>query len=97
MNLVLDARPPYSEEQMVAALHFGQFYLNQYGVTSVQDALLKLDGNEAYVGGPTYMTQESGNLFVMETIVWNTDLGMEQISRIIEALRGLTLGSMPNP
>ncbi|GIR82687.1 MAG: hypothetical protein CM15mP84_04350 [Cellvibrionales bacterium] len=56
MNLVLDARPPYSEEQMVAALQFGQFYLNQYGVTSVQDALLKLDGNEAYVGGPTYMT-----------------------------------------
>ena len=88
MNLVLDARPPYSEEQMVAALQFGQFYLNQYGVTSVQDALLKLDGNEAYVGGPTYMTlEESGNLTlkVSGAIVWNTDLGMEQISRIIEA------------
>ena len=88
MNLVLGARPPYSEEQMVAALQFGQFYLNQYGVTSVQDALLKLDGNEAYVGGPTYMTlEESGNLTlkVSGAIVWNTDLGMEQISRIIEA------------
>ena len=88
MNLVLDARPPYSEEQMVAALQFGQFYLNQYGVTSVQDALLKLDGNEAYVGGPTYMAlEESGNLTlkVAGAIVWNTDLGVEQISRILEA------------
>ena len=88
MNLVLDARPPYSEEQMVAALQFGQFYLNQYGVTSVQDALLKLDGNEAYVGGPTYMAlEESGNLTlkVSGAIVWNTDLGMEQISRILGA------------
>ena len=88
MNLVLDARPPYSEEQMVAALQFGQFYLNQYGVTSIQDALLKLDGNEAYVGGPTYMAlEESGNLTlkVAGAIVWNTDLGVEQISRILEA------------
>ncbi len=88
MNLVLDARPTYSEEQMVAALQFGQFYLNQYGVTSVQDALLKLDGNEAYVGGPTYMAlEESGNLTlkVSGAIVWNTDLGMEQISRILVA------------
>jgi len=88
MNLVLDARPPYSEEQMVAALQFGQFYLNQYGVTSIQDALLKLDGNEAYVGGPTYMAlEESGNLTlkVSGAIVWNTDLGVEQISRILEA------------
>ena len=88
MNLVLDARPPYSEEQMVAALQFGQFYLNQYGVTSIQDALLKLDGNEAYVGGPTYMAlEESGNLTlkVSGAIVWNTDLGVEQIPRILEA------------
>ena len=90
MNLVLDVRPPYSEEQMVAALQFGQFYLNQYGVTSIQDALLKLDGNEAYVGGPTYMAlEESGNLTlkVSGAIVWNTDLGVEQISRILEARR----------
>ena len=80
---------------MVAALQFGQFYLNQYGVTSVQDALLKLDGNEAYVGGPTYMTlEESGNLTlkVSGAIVWNTDLGMEQISRIIEARERFKLG-----
>ena len=88
MNLVLDARPPYSEQQMMAALQFGQFYLNQYGVTSVQDALLKLDGNEAYVGGPTYMAlEEAGNLTlkVSGAIVWNTDLGVEQISRILVA------------
>lgn len=88
MNLVLDARPPYSEEQMMAALQFGQFYLNQYGVTSVQDALLKLDGNEAYVGGPTYMAMEEGGnltLKVSGAIVWNTDLGMEQIARILVA------------
>ncbi|HBX26276.1 MAG TPA: amidohydrolase, partial [Gammaproteobacteria bacterium] len=88
MNLVLDTRPPYSEEQMMAALQFGQFYLNQYGVTSVQDALLKLDGNEAYVGGPTYMAlEEGGNLTlkVSGAIVWNTDLGVEQISRILVA------------
>lgn len=88
MNLVLDARPPYSEEQMTAALQFGQFYLNQYGVTSVQDALLKLDGNEAYVGGPTYMALEASDnltLKVSGAIVWNTDLGLEQISRILVA------------
>ena len=48
MNLVLDARPP-TRGAMVAALQFGQFYLNHWGA-SVQDALLKLDGNEAYVG-----------------------------------------------
>ncbi|GIS24711.1 MAG: hypothetical protein CM15mP125_3980 [Gammaproteobacteria bacterium] len=40
------------------------------------------------MGGPTYMTlEESGNLTlkVSGAIVWNTDLGMEQISRIIVA------------
>ena len=57
-------------------------------MTSVQDALLKLDGNEAYVGGPTYIALEkSGNLTlkVSGAIVWNTDLGVEQISRILVA------------
>jgi len=66
----------------------GSFYLNQYGVTSVQDALLKLDGNEAYVGGPTYMALEASDnltLKVSGAIVWNTDLGLEQISRILVA------------
>ena len=52
MNLAFNTRPAYSASQMQAALKFGQHYLNQYGVTTVQDALLKLDGNEAYVGGP---------------------------------------------
>ncbi len=88
MNLVFAARPAYTAERMMAALKFGQHYLNQYGVTSVQDALLKLDGKEAYVGGPTYMAlDESGELTlrVVGAIVWNTELGLEQIDRIVEA------------
>jgi len=88
MNLAFDTRPPYSPSQMQAALKFGQHYLNQYGVTTVQDALLKLDGNEAYVGGPTYAgMDEAGDLTlrVVGALVWNTDLGLEQLSRIIDA------------
>jgi predicted amidohydrolase YtcJ len=88
MNLAFDTRPPYSTSQMQAALKFAQHYLNQYGVTTVQDALLKLDGNEAYVGGPTYAAMDKLNeltLRVVGALVWNTDLGLEQIDRLIEA------------
>ena len=88
MNLVFDKRPDYSKTQMRAALDYGQKYLNQFGVTSVQDALLKLDGKEAYVGGPTYLeADQSGSLTlrVIGALVWNTDLGMEQIERIIKS------------
>ncbi|MDA7696831.1 amidohydrolase [Porticoccaceae bacterium] len=88
MNLVFSTRPAYSADQMQAALQFGQHYLNQYGVTTVQDALLKLDGNEAYVGGPTYMAMDrAGDLTirVVGALVWNTDSGLEQLSRITDA------------
>ena len=88
MNLIFAARPDYTAEQMIAALAFGQRYLNQYGVTTVQDALLKLDGKEAYVGGPTYMTLDRAGkltLRVIGALVWNTELGLEQIDRIIAA------------
>lgn len=88
MNLAFSTRPAYSADQMQAALHFGQHYLNQYGVTTVQDALLKLDGNEAYVGGPTYMAMDrAGDLTirVVGALVWNTDSGLEQLSRITDA------------
>ncbi len=88
MNLLFAARPDYTPEQMSAALKFGQHYLNQYGVTTVQDALLKLDGKEAYVGGPTYKAfDEAGELTlrVVGALVWNTELGLEQIARIVEA------------
>jgi predicted amidohydrolase YtcJ len=88
MNLIFAARPHYTESQMFEALAFGQRYLNQYGVTTVQDALLKLDGKEAYVGGPTYMAfDQSGKLTlrVVGALVWNTQLGLEQIDRIIDA------------
>ena len=84
MNLAFSTRPAYSADQMQAALQFGQHYLNQYGVTTVQDALLKLDGNEAYVGGPTYMAMDqAGDLTirVVGALVWNTDSGLEQLSR----------------
>ena len=88
MNLAFSTRPAYSADQMQAALQFGQHYLNQYGVTTVQDALLKLDGNEAYVGGPTYMAMDqAGDLTirVVGALVWNTDSGLEQLSRITDA------------
>ena len=88
MNLAFSTRPAYSADQMQAALQFGQHYLNQYGVTTLQDALLKLDGNEAYVGGPTYMAMDrAGDLTirVVGALVWNTDSGLEQLSRITDA------------
>ena len=88
MNLIFAARPDYTSEQMIAALAFGQHYLNQYGVTTVQDALLKLDGKEAYVGGPTYMAMDNAGkltLRVIGALVWNTELGLEQIDRIVAA------------
>jgi len=75
MNLIFAARPDYTQEQMSAALRFGQHYLNQYGVTTVQDAL-------------TYMAfDERGELTlrVVGALVWNTELGLEQIDRIVEA------------
>ncbi len=88
MNLAFNTRPAYSPSQMQAALAFGQHYLNQYGVTTVQDALLKLDGNEAYVGGPTYLAMDQAGdltLRVIGALVWNTDIGLEQLSRIVDA------------
>jgi hypothetical protein len=88
MNLIFAARPRYSEQQMERALRFGQHYLNQYGVTTVQDALLKLDGREAYRGGPTYQALDRRGeltLRVIGALVWNTELGMEQLDRIIQA------------
>ncbi|MEE9231083.1 MAG: amidohydrolase [Acidobacteriota bacterium] len=97
MELVLKHMPPIPLEEKQRGLQYALKVLNGYGITSFQDAIVKLEGNDAYVSLDTYRTlDEKGGLTarVVAALFWDDDQGEEQIPRLIEARKKYTHGRL---
>lgn len=86
--LVTGQLPPLTSEQRVDSQRFAQLYFNQYGVTSAQDAIIKLYGQDAFNTASTYQAMDrAGDLTMRITgaLYWNSAAGLEQIDELVAA------------
>ena len=84
-DLVMSAKPPYSDAEIDKALRASQKYLNSLGITTVQDALVETGENSIYSVLPSYRraaAQGTLSLRVVASLYWDPRLGMEQIAAI---------------
>ena len=87
-SLILDVRPPYSDDAIYAGLMNVQKYLNSLGITSVQDALANLQEGGEYSVLPAYRNAaERGELTlrVVASMYWEPTKGMEQVADLVRA------------
>ena len=73
MNLVLDIAPAPTDEALEAGLEYARDHLLSLGVTTVQDAMVKLTPGDAYYGLDAYRAlDERGelNLRVVAALYW---------------------------
>ena len=88
---------PYSEEVIEAGLRYAVKHLNSLGITSAQDAIVKLDGNDAYRSLEAYAKlDESGELTLRSVLalLWEIDKGPEQIPPLVAAREKYTRGNV---
>lgn len=88
---------PYSEETVESGLRYATKHLNGLGITSVQDAIVKLDGNDYYRSLEAYRRlDESGELTLRAVLAlfWDVNEGPEQIPRLAEARDRYTHGNV---
>ena len=84
-DLVMSAKPPYSDAEIDNALRASQKYLNSLGITTVQDALVETGENSIYSVLPSYRRAVAAgdlSLRVIASLYWDPRLGMEQIATI---------------
>jgi predicted amidohydrolase YtcJ len=85
-ELVMYARPAYTQKQVYGALLYVQKYLNSLGITSVQDALIAIDGEEGIYGTiDAYHEADKKNeltIRVTGALYWNPTKGMEQAEKM---------------
>ncbi len=81
MNLVQRVIPPTTIESKIAGLKYSIEMLNSYGITSIQDAIVRENDLK------TYQNLERNNqltLRVVASLWWERDQGVEQIPHLIE-------------
>jgi predicted amidohydrolase YtcJ len=79
---------PYSENEIEQGLRYSIKYLNSLGITSVQDAIVKIESNDPYSSLEVYRrVNESGDLTLRSVLAlfWDVNKGNEQIAGFIEA------------
>jgi len=84
-DLVMSAKPPYSDAEIDKALRASQKYLNSLGITTVQDALVETGENSIYSVLPSYRRAVAAgdlSLRVVASLYWDPRFGMEQIATI---------------
>jgi predicted amidohydrolase YtcJ len=88
MDLINAKLPAPTAEQKEAGLRYTQSYLNKLGITAIQDAYVRLRGNEADRSLETYVTlRDNGdlNLRVVAALYWEPGEGLDQIDAMREA------------
>lgn len=88
---------PYSEATVESGLRYATKHLNSLGITSVQDAAVKLDGNDYYRSLEAYRSlDEAGELTLRAVLAlfWDVNQGPEQIPRLVEARDEYTRGNV---
>jgi len=85
-ELVMHARPAYTQKQVYDALLYVQKYLNSLGITSVQDALIAIggDGGIYDVIDAYHEADKKGELTMRITsaLYWDPTKGMEQAAKM---------------
>jgi predicted amidohydrolase YtcJ len=97
MNLWTAAIPPPSAEILREGIIYAQRFLNSLGITAVQDAIVKLDGRDAYVSLPAYRAladSDELSLRVVASLYWEPSQGMEQIDDLIAARKKYSNGRL---
>ncbi|SVA52149.1 uncharacterized protein METZ01_LOCUS105003 [marine metagenome] len=88
---------PYADEEIESGLRFATHYLNSLGITSIQDAIVKLDSNDPYGSLEAYRKlNESGDLTLRSVLalLWDVSQGPEQIQKFVEARRKYSGGNV---
>ena len=98
MDLLHAVEPPLSQDDMVAGLRYAQSHLNSLGITAVQDAIVKLDGKDAYKGFPAYhQLDDAGelNMHVVAAMYWENERPIDpQVDRFIRARKTHSRGNI---
>ena len=85
-NLVMYAKPDYTEKEVYDALLYVQKYLNSLGITSVQDALIRIGGSGGiYDVIKTYHRAAKENALTLRVngaLYWDPNKGMEQAEKM---------------
>lgn len=82
------SKTPYTDEEIERGLRYSTRYLNSLGITSVQDAIVKVEGNDPYSSLKAYRrVNESGDLTLRSVLAlfWDVNKGREQVAGLIEA------------
>ena len=89
MELIHAVEPALTQDEMVSGLRYAQSHLNSLGITAVQDAIVKLDGKDAYRGFPAYhQLNDTGelNMHVVAAMYWENERPIDpQVSRFVKA------------
>ena len=96
MELVAKHHPPLTDAALADGLRIAARTLNGFGITAIQDAMVKVGGGDSYRGFPAYHALDDAGelpLRVVAAMVWDTALDVDaQVSRFEEARRQHTRG-----
>jgi predicted amidohydrolase YtcJ len=85
-KLIMHAKPKYSLKEVYDSLIYVQDYLNGLGITSVQDALIRIAGKGGlYDVIETYHNADKNNELTMRVtgaLYWDPNKGMEQVEKM---------------
>ncbi|MEZ5892250.1 MAG: amidohydrolase [Parvularculaceae bacterium] len=96
MSLVVDKWPAYSDDDIAAGILAAQDYLHSFGITSVTEAYIALEGTDTSRSLPAFKkVRDSGalKLRVEGALAWNADRGLEQVADL-EAAREAYSGGL---
>jgi predicted amidohydrolase YtcJ len=81
-------KTPYTDHEIERGLRYSVEYLNSLGITSIQDAIVKIEGNDPYSSLEAYRrVNESGDLTLRSVLAlfWDVNKGGEQVAKLVEA------------
>ena len=89
MMLIMQNQPQISNEELIEGLRYSVNLFHSYGITGVQDAILKLEPGDAYYGLNAYNYLESQNelnLHVVTAMFWENGQPLKpQLKKFINA------------
>ena len=88
---------PYSDEDIESGLRYAMHYLNSLGITSVQDAIVKIDSNDPYGSLNAYRNiNDSGDMTLRSVLalLWDVNKGREQIQQFVDARQKYSGGNV---
>ena len=79
--LVADHEPPLTSDDLVNGLKYSRDLFHSYGITGIQDALLKLEPGDGYYGLDAYNqldARDELNLHVVAALFWENTVPLSQ-------------------